>query len=306
MKKAQEYVARKTGACIDTVHGWLKRKDKLAAFVDERQPGKFAARQRGCTTRVFRLQHTSKGCRLPGKRGYLGRTDHCRELVLKTQVWAEAEQAAGHPLARLDLLRQFRLYLEKAVEQAKQVPEEDQTQKEKAALKVWQTRLAKLQEDRRVRRRQAVHLAAKTGFTERETNLQTSLSQSEEDRRLAKHWQLYDLLLWRAGCGSREDLQDYVAQPEQFIRNRRQTVLTFSDQIPVWLKPGGAGKVLQHRSVQRQVTLRRKRKRAGETVEPVHDHVRGPGCSDADRSAQQHSVQADRAACSMPCSTQSM
>ena len=240
---------------------------------------------------MVRLQHKSKGCRLPGKRGYLGRTDHCRELVLKTQVWAEAEQAAGHPLARLDLLRQFRLYLEKAVEQAKQVPEEDQTQKEKAALKVWQTRLAKLEEDRRVRRRQAVYLAAKTGFTERETNLQTPLSQSEEDRRLAKHWQLYDLLLWRAGCGSREDLQDYVAQPEQFIRNRRQTVLTFSDQIPVWLKPGGAGKVLQHRSVQRQASLRRKRKKAGETVEAVYDHVRGPGEAESDRTAQQHSMQ---------------
>ena len=104
-------MARKTGACLETVRGWLARKDKLAAFVEERQPGKFGARQRGCSTPVVRLQYKSKGCRLPGKRGYLGRTDHCRELVLKTQAWAEAEQAQGHTLARLDLLRQFRLYL---------------------------------------------------------------------------------------------------------------------------------------------------------------------------------------------------
>ena len=284
-------MARKTGACLETVRGWLARKDQLAAFVEERQPGKFGARQRGCHTPVVRLQYKSKGCRLPGKRGYLGRTDHCRELVLKTQAWAEAEQAQGHTLARLDLLRQFRLYLEKAVEQAKQVPEADRTQTEKAKLKHWQERLAKLEEDRRARNRQAIYLAAKTGFSERETNLQTTLSQSEEDRRLAKHWQLYDLLLWRAGCGSKEDLEEYVAQPDRFIEHRKKTVLTFSDQIPVWLKPGGAGKVLQHRSVQRQASLRRRRKKAGETVEAVYDHVRGPGEAESDRTAQQHSMQ---------------
>ena len=284
-------MARKTGACLETVRGWQARKDKLAAFVDDCQPGKRAARQRGCNTPMVRLQHTSKGCRLPGKRGYLGRTDHCRELVLKTQAWAEAEQAAGHALARLDLLRQFRLYLEKAVEQAKQVPEEDQTKTEKAKLKVWQERVAKLEQDRRARNRQAIYLAAKTGFSERETNLQTTLSQSEEDRRLAKHWQLYDLLLWRAGCGSKEDLEEYVAQPDRFIEHRKKTVLTFSDQIPVWLKPGGAGKVLQHRSVQRRASLRRRRKKAGETVEAVYDHVRGPGEAESDRTAQQHSMQ---------------
>ena len=240
---------------------------------------------------MVRLQYKSKGCRLPGKRGYLGRTDHCRELVLKTQAWAEAEQAQGHTLARLDLLRQFRLYLEKAVEQAKEVPEADRTQTEKAQLKHWQERLAKLEQDRRARLRQAVYLAARTGFSERETNLQTTLSQSEEDRRLAKHWQLYDLLLWRAGCGSKEDLEEYVAQPDRFIEHRKKTVLTFSDQIPVWLKPGGAGKVLQHRSVQRQASLRRRRKKAGETVEAVYDHVRGPGEAESDRTAQQHSMQ---------------
>ena len=132
----------------------------------------------------------------------------------------------------------------------------------------------------------------RTGFVERSTNLQTKLSSDEEQRRLHKHWQLWDLLLWRAGCGSADDLKDYVSQPEQFILHWSETALTFSDQIPVWLKPSGAGKILQPRSVQRLAADTRRRRKSGEQAGHVHVHARGPGEATADRSAQQYSEQA--------------
>ena len=103
-------------------------------------------------------------------------------------------------------------------------------------------------------------MASRTGHIDKATNLQTKLSKSEEKHRLHKHWQLYDLLLWRVGCGSAADLADYVSEPEHFVENRGRTALTFSDQIPVWLKPG-SGRVLQARSTQRLAAQAKKRRR---------------------------------------------
>ena len=145
-------------------------------------------------------------------------------------------------------------------------------------------------------------MASRTGHIDKATNLQTKLSKSEEKQRLHKHWQLYDLLLWRVGCGSAADLADYVSEPEHFVENRGRTALTFSDQIPVWLKPG-SGRVLQARSTQRlaaKATKRRRQRKAGEgaggqagegqageeQAAHVHDHVRGPGESQDKKSAQ--------------------
>ncbi len=216
--------------------------------MQEHKPGLKSSRQQGCWSAPSKLPvRYSSGCRLPGSRGYLGRTDHCRPLVLAVQTWAEAEQASGHSLARPDLLRQFRRYLEQAVEKAKQEEAEGWlTAERKAALAAWQHKQKMLDSCAKKRLKQSAYLAAKTGFVEKAINRQTKLSQEEEDRRLQKHWQYWDKILWLAGCAPAAELRDYVAKPEQLVENREETAPAFPDQVPVWLKPA-AGKVLQSR-----------------------------------------------------------
>ena len=149
-------------------------------------------------------------------------------------------------------------------------------------------------QDRRKREKQAVYLIAKTGFVERSTNRATKLSQAVEEQRLRKYWRLWDGLLWLVGCGTAQDLKQWVAQPDQFVEHRQETAITASDQIPVWLKPD-ASKVFQKRSLQQAAHRARKTRRklrAGGQVEQgdqggkhPKDHVRGPGDSGASRSS---------------------
>ena len=217
--------------------------------------------------------------------------------MLAVQRWAEAEQSAGHSLARADLLRQFRRCLSQAVEQL-QGREGSQSEAEQAALAHFLQKEKGLADCRRKRLRQSAYLVAKTGFVERETNRQTKLSQEEEDRRLLRHWQIWDHLLWLAGCAPAGELADWVAKPEQFVENRAQTVLSFSDQIPVWLRPG-AGKLLQSRRLQQKAADCSKQRRAARRsqqqqeqlaeqpevpeLDCPHSHVRGPGDSQSER-----------------------
>ena len=90
----------------------------------------------------------------------------------------------------------------------------------------------------RAERRQRKKLLRQCDFTEKKTNRQTKLDYPEETARLHSSWQLYDYLIWLTANGSSEELKDFVADPAKFRENWRQTALTFTDQIPVWLKVG--------------------------------------------------------------------
>ena len=101
-------------------------------------------------------------------------------------------------------------------------------------------------------------------------------------------------MLWLAGCGSSEDLDAWVAQPGQLVLNRRDTVITMSDQIPVWLKPEAGRVLISRRAQQGEHSARKRRKLATLAIEDgsldpgsqhakaelanhTLSHVRGPG-----------------------------
>ncbi len=90
----------------------------------------------------------------------------------------------------------------------------------------------------------------KTGFVERSKQRQTPLSAEQEVERVERGWKHWDTLLWLTGCADSPDLKNWVGQPERWIFNRENTVISMSDQIPVWLTPD-AGKVLVKASVGR-------------------------------------------------------
>ena len=66
----------------------------------------------------------------------------------------------------------------------------------------------------------------------------TTLSMEEEEAGVKATWKEFDAALWLAAFGEEEDLMKLVASPEEFITHREDTVIGFSDQIPVWVKIG--------------------------------------------------------------------
>jgi len=63
--------------------------------------------------------------------------------------------------------------------------------------------------------------------------------------------------MWLTAKGSFEELENFVADPAKFRLNWRQTALTFTDQIPVWLKVGVTKKKIK---VPVKKVLKKKRK----------------------------------------------
>ena len=78
-------------------------------------------------------------------------------------------------------------------------------------------------------------------------------------------WACWDSLLWRVGCGSEEDLKDWVANPERLIALRQNTVISMSDQIPVWIKADGE-RCLVSRVVSRERRLAKRQRTSRKAI----------------------------------------
>jgi len=84
------------------------------------------------------------------------------------------------------------------------------------------------------------------------------LSELEEQVRCHLTWKAFDFAQWLAAFGSAEELARFAAKPEQWMKHRSQTVLGFSDQVPLWAKCGAKKFVYaQHElKVTKQAALR--------------------------------------------------
>ena len=72
----------------------------------------------------------------------------------------------------------------------------------------------------------------------------------EECRRCRNTWRDWDFKLWLATCSAVEDLKRHVADPGDFVKNRRALVLGFSDQVPWWGLVGQVKQVYSSSEVQ--------------------------------------------------------
>jgi len=212
----------------------------------KRTPG--TARLSGDRSSLRARESRSRGCRLPGVRGYLGKVDHVRPIVQALEIWKDREQEAGHTIHRPDLVRRFRELLDSAISFAEQETQAaDVPEVEEAALRAWKAKAAALVSKQK-RDKYGKYLLAKTGLVERAKQRQTPLTVEQEKQKLETGWQVWDSVLWKAAFGETDDLKDWVANPERWRLNRESTVVLMSDQVPVWLMPD-AGKVCVSRNV---------------------------------------------------------
>ena len=149
------------------------------------------------------LESGSLGKRMPGKRGYLGRTDHCRQLVFAVAAWAQSEQDKGHELHRQHLLAEFQDRLAVAVHDALAEQAAGTLLPEQVPfLKAWQHRQAALAASAKARERAAKYLTVRTGFVEKAKQRVTSLTRQQEVGRLNRSWRFFDRTVgwqWQAG-----------------------------------------------------------------------------------------------------------
>ena len=280
----QAEVHRKTGVCEKALDNWWKQRERWAQWVidhpDEGQAG--GLRKRGSNVKNSHLKSKSQGCRIAIAGKKLGRTDHCLPFVQGTQVWAEQEESMGHSLARQDLFREFSQLLDEGIRQAKAEAEAGTLSPELAkSLAAWVKKAVAIK-DRRKRDKQAAYLVRATEFKEKATNRATTLSQDETDRRLQAGWKWWDFMIWLAGCADSTTLAHWVAQAELFVLHRGETVITLSDQSPVWLRPEAARVLVSEaksKAAARYQQLKKQAAKAGLPAPPgqPHSHVRGPG-----------------------------
>ena len=113
-------------------------------------------------------------------------------------------------------------------------------------------------------------MQSKCGFSNRSCQIATSLSEEEEVKRLHLAWRFFDMALQQATSNNIKVHQ--VRDPGSFIVNAKQTAITMSDQIPVWLK-AQTGKLLTSKRrlrtarIQRQVRHESKKFRKANLVE---------------------------------------
>ena len=221
-------------------------------------------RKKGSHTSVMAAGSTSRACRLPGERGYLGRPDYARDIVLRLAAWAEMQQEAGHELDRGDLIRQYLNFLDSEVEFLRD--SQELTAWQQKTLEHLTGRKEKLQE-RGPRKKLGLWLLGKTGLVERAKQRTTGLSVQDEIRLMESGWRYWDYLLQVISQGDLEALGRLVAQPERFALNRQETVISMSDQIPVWLKPDSGKRLMPRKVLEAAASARKKRKTRAHMVE---------------------------------------
>ena len=238
---------------------------RLEEFVARRGLGLSSLRRKGSHLAENKHVSKSEGKRLPGKRGYLGPPDHHREIWMATRNWAQAEEANGHNISQSDLLRDFLIRLQAAIQAAQTI--ECRTHEMETQLTAWQKKMHSMKTNAKAKEKFMQVLMNRCELASRSCQRATNLSAEEERRRVVFGWRFFDQAL--ADIASQDPDRISVKDPKAFINRASETAIIMSDQIPVWLKVD-PGKLLTSRlrlklaSEQRKVRRANKKKRLSE------------------------------------------
>ena len=256
------------------------------------RPGVRTGRRNGRPAKRGRQRTVRR--RQPGKRGYLGTTDHLRAERQALKQWALDQEAIGHRLSGADLFFSFEVMVTQTVADLvrKREAGEILSAADSARLAFAQQRLESWSRGGRQLQKARLRLQTQIGFRERVTSRQTVYSQAEEQHRLETAWRSFDRAVWLLSQTNADRLAHVAQNPWQVMSRRAETVICFTDQIPVWLKVK-AGSLLisdemlatqriEQRARQRQQRRPQQRQQQDTAEEQTADQSRlisGPGKS---------------------------
>ena len=76
--KAREKVSRESGVSAVLLRKAQNKEEEYKEFVAKHSTGLWGLRAKGQRKAGLKQSSKGQGSRLPGQRGYLGKTDHCR------------------------------------------------------------------------------------------------------------------------------------------------------------------------------------------------------------------------------------
>ena len=166
-----------------------------------------------------------------------GQKSHVEFLYGSVTAWLEDMRQGGHHVDKADLVIEFinvaNIYLQRAKAKAEGV---GLTLLDKRRILALEDRLPSLEAKPWARKYLANSLQRFSGARFLKPQRVMNLTPAEERCRAEATWQNFDQVLY--GCMKGEDafMRQRFANPEQAKENVRQTVLLFSDQVPVWIK----------------------------------------------------------------------
>ena len=166
--------------------------------------------------------------------------------VAQLKQWLEIERACGHTVGKSDLLREFCTILRAQAEKLRKEASSSLLSPLQKAEKILE---AKSREDRA----EAVSAKKTYGktFTERlvkwigakfiTAEVVSNISELEAEVRCKLTWQEFDSCLWLCSLSTESELAEagVVADPKEFVAQRKHLVVGFSDQVPLWAKAPG-------------------------------------------------------------------
>ena len=180
------------------------------------------------------LQKRAQGMRKEGG----GAKDYFADVKKETLQQVQLERSYGHSLSVEDVYDEFIFNLKVAIRK-KEIEGNDQD----LVLKKMQKRVHDLSNSYRYRisftRRMLESLHLKVLKPQR----LVLLTPEEEKARAHVTWQGFDEVMWLAAYGSEEDLRGLVVDPKEFIKDRKDIVMIFTDQVPYWAKLGASKQV---------------------------------------------------------------
>jgi hypothetical protein len=235
---------------------WAKQEDRRG------QEREGTVRRRGERLTKLEKGGTDRGCRRPRKRPYLGPVQQARGLVEGVKLWADEHEELGFEIFASDLYHEYYRQLKSKLCVYQDEKNEGTFNPDKEAkFKYFEQRLQKLDDSAAARLWQREYLAGKCGMLTRSKQRVTSLSTEQEGQLVMQGWDCWDSLLWKIGCGSEEDLKDYVADAARLCVKSQDTVVSLSDQIPVWIKCDG-DRCLVRKSVTTEGRLAKRRRKS--------------------------------------------
>ena len=265
--------------------------ERLADFVHMRSLGKSGLRQQGSHLGFAWMQWRGLGKRMSKTPGAtLGKTDRHRQVWTQTALWAQLQ---GHQLSMEDVLDDFEERLYKAVSVRQTQADKGLASPEKLKeLAAWKQKQDSLANKPKQRAKFKVRLMSRCGLRQRSSQQAQQLTAEDEKARLQVAWRLWDARGSSQPHPSKTDLP--VSDVEAWVMDRKNTWITMSDQVPVWLKPA-AGKMVTSlvrlRASKEQQTQRRERRKARQegrkAAVPQRDLGRGSGMPSAAQDRRQ-------------------
>ena len=228
-------VAKETGRTVDVVKKTVQNKDK---WVEEQarlrlgRGNKGTLRSHGVSGSFLQTFSVSKGLRAKGA----GTKPQLAELYPVMRTWFEKRRATGYYVDASALVLQFEYVIRMCKVQltAKQKITE-LTMEEIKKLKICEEKLLVLQRPKSAEY-WCERLRFEVGATWLKPQRLLNLSPAEEEHRLLQTWKDFDYRVYNMCFGPLKWLEEHVLDPALFRENIKSTVVSFSDQVPFWVK----------------------------------------------------------------------